>query len=518
MCTEQGSGVGIVVLTSALCGVLLLVSFVHRISEVAYSIYLIGALLLLYHVLYQRENIEWRRSQGLIALVLIIIVYYLRVGHSYYTSWDDFTYWGPAINTVIANKGIAANQETMTVLSPFYHYPMLTSVFNCFMAKVMGFTEGNMLFASGLLSILFLGVLLVENSPMKTVVTVTSVLAVCTLYNTALRSLYPDSTLGIIFGVTLSIYIQVKNKVNALLCIGPLLFVLPQIKVVGFWLAYAGVGIILIDMVMRWRSVYSTKLVFVFMLIATIPAVSQGMWYNHIKFDGAVINQPSYGLGLEMLWAHLSPEARSQEDMERLSGFLQSVAKFSYTEGTVLTYVLVIFSVFLVIKYRKEDLVECVRLYCILFVFFVLYLCFRCSLYFSHFSYEEAVSGASGARYYSTFFTAFSVVAATYIRRVLIQVDSKELRRCTILSAILFVSIISYRIYSRPYKELSEERKYVKYIASKLIAGGVEQKDIDYTRISPYGCNVLRYELYPHLELMQEEYSKCAELVQLQMS
>ena len=107
---------------------------------------------------------------------------------------------------------------------------------------------------------------------------------VITLYTTAIRSIYNDSTIGIIFSAIFAINILELNKNKALILSLPILILLPLFREVGLVLAVFA-AIILIANQIRLQGLSSislSKWIILFVMLAS-PIVASNLWMNYFR-------------------------------------------------------------------------------------------------------------------------------------------------------------------------------------------------------------------------------------------
>lgn len=422
----------------------------------------------------------------LIALLTIILIYYLRVAPSYYACWDDISSWGIFIKDVFYHDGLIRPGEEYSSIQYFFHYPKLMSTVHYFALKSMPFTEGNNIFVAGLVVILFTGVLLVRDAFWRNILLIPGALAPMVLFTTALYSIYIDAIVGVIFGAAVSILIQ-ENSPKKLLFIIPLLFILPAVKEVGFHLAYAAIAGYCIVQLLQG------KFNFLYAAIASLaPYLSQVLWQQYLSgFPTEKTNKAK--LGLLELWHKIINYRNSEDDKAILFGFLKSLWGFIHSEGAIVLYVLVAVSIYLVRKYDRAKLKELYSYYLVFFLFFLAYLLFRLSLYYTHYSLSEAARGASALRYYATFAVVFIFIAGTYIKSVLEKISHTELiklRKAGIVLGVAFFAIIAFKLTEKPPLTLSKDRIAMEKIATDLKNLDIYQNNIlvGFDDVNSFNC------------------------------
>ncbi len=114
------------------------------------------------------------------------------------------------------------------------------------MLTLSGYSDRNVLFAHFLLHLMFLAPLAYNKKIWQTGLLFSAILCAVVLYTTGLRSIYNDSTIGLMFGTIFAIYILEEDKKKALKLIIPIAIMLPLFREIGTWLAsFASIILIL---------------------------------------------------------------------------------------------------------------------------------------------------------------------------------------------------------------------------------------------------------------------------------
>jgi hypothetical protein len=447
---------------AALANVLpICVNIMHLIGFALFYIFSLKPLLA------QRNENPYVISKEILALVSLLLIYYLRVVFAYYSSWDDFSHWGVSIKDIYYHNGLVQPGEQSSIMKIFFHYPQLMSLFHYSTLKIIDLTEGNNIFIAGVTVILFSTVLMIENRYWLNIWLLLAALAPLTLFTTALRSVMVDGTVCAAFGAALSLFLQTTNY-KRYLVIAPLIFILPNIKEVGLWLSLATILSIFLAEIFAYKQ---KKFAYILtLLLALVPYYSQLLWQRYLaRFNWQKIEKKK--LSLQELFFKVVYSYQSHEDTAIFTGFLKSVYKFIFSEGAALSYFLIAISFYLVHKFEPSKLKSLASYYLVLLVCFIVYLIFRLSLYYTHFNYAEAIRGASGVRYYGTFAAGFIFVALTYTRSILLKLDTEtlnSLKPAGIISALIFFCIVTHSLAHKPLLSLSTDRKQLRAIAEEL--------------------------------------------------
>ncbi|WP_152606858.1 hypothetical protein [Candidatus Jidaibacter acanthamoebae] len=424
----------------------------------------------------------------------------MRITPSYYISWDDFTHWGTAAKEIHLYKGLHTVSDLTSLYPIHFNYTRIPALFCYFITKSIGYTEGNNMFAMGLLCMLFSSTVLVRRSMLQSALLFFSVLAAAILYTPILRSLYIDGIVGIAFGAVIAIYMQENNKDKALLCLLPLLFLLPNIKEVGFWLAYAAAITISTHFVSNYKLKKHNIILLLFLFI--LPYISHKLWATYLLNFGIISPHSSFSLAkyAETLLNVFS----SEQNKAVLLMFGKSIIGFALKEGSLVIYTLLALLLYLQRKY-KITFSYFLNLNIALLLTFVLYLSFRLFLYLKSYTIEEALRAASYLRYYASFAIVFAFVIATYIKMIFEQLPhkkTKDFNKLIIILTIIFFSTICSNLYKRPPHYLNNDRQLTSSIAQDLSI--IKQKDKNtkimtiYNNLTFFHCVQITYELSPH--------------------
>ena len=221
-------------------------------------------------------------TYDVIIFVVAVVTYFISIrGLLTYAFWDEYSFWGIAAKGMNINHGLSFNRELSSNM--FGQYAQLASIFQYSISKLIGFKEAHNVFANGLMLIIFSSVALVEKRLFWSITLPLITILPSLFFNiVSLNSLHLDGTIGMLFGATIAVYIQ-SAKYNSplfrLILIMPLMFILPNIKEVGYWFAYMTILIIIVDQYSADRSLLKNRRYVVTLLaLSLLPLLSKLLW------------------------------------------------------------------------------------------------------------------------------------------------------------------------------------------------------------------------------------------------
>ncbi|MBA8666594.1 hypothetical protein H1Q59_01645 [Holosporaceae bacterium 'Namur'] len=497
--------VAIPVSTSLIVSLLYISALLRILDFTVYFIYILGVVLFIYYIINNfadKKLLTEFFSHDLLFLLVAIGIYYVRITPSYYISWDDFTHWGTAAKEIHLYKGLHTVSDLTSLYPIHFNYTRIPALFCYFITKSIGYTEGNNMFAMGLLCMLFSSTVLVRRSMLQSALLFFSVLAAAILYTPILRSLYIDGVVGIIFGCVISIYLQEKHKARALLYVLPILFILPNIKEIGFWLAYLAIAAIIIDLFIR-RELKGCIIFYILPLLIA-PYVSHKLWVIYLNKFNIISSHSTFNIVLFFNTFIGLPNLAYGKAI--LLMFMKTLPEFAIKEGTIVIYSLFAMAVYLYRKYQLPQN-ELVRINSIMLVLFSLYLSLRLFIWLHYagvyLSSNNKIQSSSYLRYYGSFFIAFAFIAAIFIKKGFLNSAYKKTTltdNITLIFTLIFFSIISYNLYKRPPITFDKDRKLALDAASPLLEFKKNNHKvmIIFNNVSQFHCPQIIYEIAPY--------------------
>lgn len=495
---------GIPVFLSIMLSLLVIGALLVHLQPIVVLLYLIGIGLFTYYIIKDRELIR----PELWALGIVILIYYFRVAIGYYSYFDDLGLWASAARDVYLHDNLPQPGQESLIYSHFY-YARGASLFQYFHTKLLGISEGHNIFATGMLSLLCASVSLSRKSLYLSALGVAAIIAPSMLLSHNLRSLYLDAAVVFMFGALLFFYLERREYRTTLLWSIPFLFVLPQIKEIGYWFAYGALFIFFCNVILFNKRDKVLMLIGIIILFS-VPMLSDALWKGYLANMG-LIEHLKPKLGFVEFFNKLFYYEASSQDGETIRAFFATFKRFLILEGMVVIYVLVAFSFYLVSRYLPQKRNEMLVNYLLITLCFAVYILFRLSLYFTHFNTVEAIRGASNYRYLSTFALVVPFIAVYYIKCAW-ETDLRKHKLSKILFVIMLValSVITIANMKRPELQLSPERAVARKAARSIVEALREGRDpVPFIKKvhSFTGCISLRQDL-----LEVKEYQKIADL------
>jgi hypothetical protein len=475
-----------------LLSLLFIAAMVFALKAAVVAIYMVGIALFFYQLLFSRRSLS---QKGVILIGALLLIYYLRVAHGYYSYFDDLGLWASAARDVFFHDNLPQKGEVSLISSHLY-YVRGASLFQYFNTKLLGLTEGHNIFAIGAITILFASVGISKKSFWLSLFCIVAIVAPSMLLTHNLRSLYLDPAVGFGFGVLIWIIISEESRKAMLLSI-PFLFALPQIKEVGFWFSYIALFVLLLRIAVLDRKNLAIKLILL-ALLALIPLLSEFLWKHYLE-SVDLIQHMKPKLGFTEFFSKLFLSEAGSDDHRIISQFFKGFFRFLYLEGMIAIYALIAFSVFITCSYNKEKVKEMALIYLSITLCFIAYILFRLSLYFTHFTLGEAITNASGWRYLATFVIVYPFIAVYYIKDALEKITIDQYPKLKNTYYVLFTALVLILIgnMKRPELSLPAERKQAHDLGEEAKIMLDEGKDPSYLfkeLKSGWGCLSLRQE------------------------
>ncbi len=252
--------------TSFILSIYFIASILYILDPIIYASFALGIGLFLYSLfdfLKQNniKNISDLFGVDVIIFITAMIIYFLCVkDYPSYYFWDEYSHWGLFLKEINIYHGFRLPENESAVAAQFNTYVKLVAIFQYSMSKILGFKESFNIFANGFLCFIFCTVVFVEKRPFLSIVLCLMLLLFPMLNNIVrFNSIYPDTTVGCIFGAVIAIYIQSKkynNTLLSLILIAPSLFILPNIKEVGYWFSYVLIFMITVDLIINKQYIF----------------------------------------------------------------------------------------------------------------------------------------------------------------------------------------------------------------------------------------------------------------------
>ncbi|RYE05565.1 MAG: hypothetical protein EOP33_05315 [Rickettsiaceae bacterium] len=502
---------------SIILSIYFIASITYTLDLVIYGSFILGTFLFLKY-LYDffitaksRQNFSYDYTDHIIFALIIIVFYYNIRWLPVYAFWDEYSYWGVALKEMNIYHGFQKLEQPKTVNAS---YVPLSTIFQYSISKLIGFKEAHNVFANGLIGIIFSSVFF---TPKKIYLSLTfiliAILPALFFDIISLNSLHIDTNLGIVFGACIAIYVQSKKYNNPYLTFfltAPILFILPNIKEAGYWLAYIVIALLFSDKILRKK--YCKMII----LLALLPIIGKCLWVYHLyKVNQLAFPPFSQIPGSSVI--RLIMMIRNQEDFGLLYIVIKKILPYFYSYMMIINYAIFTLGIIFLRIYDLDNWKKLIYYQTLLLLGFILYIIFRLELYLSPlvFLKQEALNAASHERYLSSYSMVFSFCSLSFIknaldRNVATNINIKIFCLAPknifiILSVILNVLSLKQINYQLriPNPAYFIERKN---LIQNLIDNS-QNKEIDFRGYNMLDCYIYRYMEAPYLD--KKKVEKC---------
>ncbi|ARD86121.1 hypothetical protein A3306_02565 [Rickettsia bellii] len=388
----------------------------------------------------------------------------------------------------------------------------MPTIFYYSINKLLGIKISTNIFANGLLYIILSLVAWRKGSIFLSIV-LQLILILPSLFSelSSLQSLHTDLTVGFAFAALISLYIQAKNKyktyyIKYVLLI-PLIFILPNIKEVGYWFSYIVILFIIIDIIYnkKYQELkWCTYLLFLVLL-------SKYMWYYYVNSVAFYNINSFYQVPFVSLFKILSIY---REKAELIKIMIKGMSAYFYSSLVMrYTYYFIIITICSLIQFHRKYLGEYLRNLFILFIGFCLYIAFRIDLYINIFSTYEAERIASCYRYFDTYIVVFSFLSVCYFQDLLSYIHLKKKMCIIYYSLAIIFSTISIKQFwyigehtqhlLQYLKPLTRQNKLKNFIKNKHD----ETLNFKDDNIDQLDCYIFNYLEAPYTK--ESEFKQC---------
>ncbi len=475
-----------------------------KIYEVTLFFYLIGIASLLYYLVKEREFLQklYQHKVEILIIFGICFSYAIFISGRHLTSWDDYTFWATATKELLLNNKFDTSESNSSILQMHAHYPRGAAIYHYYFLVLGGFSEDSALLAHFLLHIIFLMPLAGNKNPFLTPLLFSLVLMSVCLYTTGTRSLYNDSTIGLMFGAMFAIYLQEKNANKSLLLALPIMIVLPMFREMGMFLAEFAAIILIYN-----HSRYNNKkyVSYIIMLIAPIAVSLLLNYYFEITHDFFGRTKHSFSNMTSLL------ENFDATKKLLLTNYIKYLSLSFIKEGAISMYVTYGLALYCLFQYKKEEIKSFKYFSLSLCIFFIFFAIWRLYLYYFTLEFTFALKGHSLARYLGSYMLAFPILSALFIKISLADTENLEKKFKLFLAALFIASsttvIINMLRVSKNYNDY--EKAINNQIAEIFLMLKQEMPvDFDYTgKKGNFWCFYINYKLAPYNK--GEELEKC---------
>lgn len=502
---------------SIILSIYFIASITYTLDLVIYSSFILGTFLFLkslydFFIINKVQNNFYYNYIDYIIFALIIVIFYYNIRWlPVYAFWDEYSCWGVALKEMNIYHGFQKLGQPKTVNAP---YVSLCTIFQYSISKLIGFKESHNVFANGLIGIIFSSVFL---TPKKIYLSLTfiliAILPALFFDIISFNSLHIDTNLGIIFGTCIAIYVQSKKYNNPYLTFGliaPILFILPNIKEAGYWLAYIIIAILFIDEILR------KKYFKIIILLALLPIIGTCLWVYHLyEVDQFAFPPFSQVPGSSII--KLMMMVKNQENFDLLYIVIKKILPYFYSYMMIINYALFMMSIIFLRIYDLDNWKNLIYYQILLLLGFILYTIFRIELYLNPlvFLKQEALNAASHERYLSSYSMVFSFCSISFIKNALNQnitintntkifylISKNILIIISLILNILSLKQINYQLRI-PNPAYFIERKN---LIQNLIDNS-QNKEIDFRGYNMLDCYIYRYMEAPYSD--KKKVEKC---------
>ncbi len=414
----------------------------ERLFLATYLVYIMGMVSFFTYAYLDRKELFYclRQYLGEITiLICIILIYAFYTRNAYFSSWDDFTFWGESSKELLLS-GVFEKRDMFTSILPIHaHYPRGPAVYHYFMLLFSGYSEAKALLAHFIFHLIFLAPLMANKKFWNSVFIITPILAIIMLYTTGIRSIYNDSTIGLMFCSIVAIYILETNKKRAIITSFPIFVLLPLFREIGLILALIAGSIIIFKDIREQKRLELKYNFILYLLIFCAPIMSNFIWASYFRDTHDFFGRTEHSFGNLLVLA----KSFNEQSLLLVINYIKFLAIFLIKEGSLLIYVLIGFAWYGIRKSKnKEYAEECKFYFKSAVIFGGLFCLWRLYLYFFAFSYSEAIKTASLIRYLGCYCLIFAIIASVYIKKILQHYNLKTKE----FAALLVVFILSLLI------------------------------------------------------------------------
>jgi len=505
--------------TSIILSIYFLAAILYVLDPIIYASFAIGIGLFLYSIFdFLKQNkvkdlgdlFTWE----IIVFIGAVIIYFLCIKNLIaYAFWDEYSYWGVALKEMDYYHGLRKLDQAGTVLG--VRYTQLIVIFQYSISKLLGFKEAYNVFANGLLCIIFSSVALVERKLFWSII-LPLIMLIPTLEPSffSWNSLHQDTVVGIVFSSIVATYIQSKKYYNVLLSyilVIPMLFILPNIKEVGYWLSYVVILFIIIDQIINKKYKY----LYINLILITLPIIGRLLWFhyliNSIKITGSdwsaypLLTQVPFSSIINLLLSN------DPEKWNLLKIMIPKLLPYFYSVKIFCIYIIIAMTIFLLRNYDRRLLKDFLKALSIIFIGFLVHIIFRLHLYITSFMLIEAINVYSYERYLSSYMPVFAFCAISFIKMVIEQKDVNLLSTKILAFFGIILAVFSAYEFKKILRFPNSDPYYfynrINWI-NGLIANGLNEN----TEFKENNFNMLDCYIYRYLEaptVKQSNVKKC---------
>ncbi|WP_341787886.1 hypothetical protein [Rickettsia endosymbiont of Cantharis rufa] len=433
----------------------------------------------------------------IIMFVLLIFIFFLYTRDASLYTYDDFSHWG-VFTKELLYSGVFENQASLTsIITTHAHYPRGAAAYHYFMLSLSGYSDGNVLFAHFLLHLAFLAPLAANKKLWQTGMLFSMILCGVVLYTTGIRSIYNDSTIGLMFGAIFVIYILEGDKKKALLFILPITILLALFREIGTWFASFASIILIAHYIIFYKKPKKSSDYVIYLILLTLPILCNFIWMSYFKNTHDFFDRGEHSFSKLVYIA----ENFNEQHGSLLLNYGKFLLLFLVKEGSLVVYTICIAAWYEIRKYKSDLLKEYKFFLISTFVCFIIFALWRLYLYFFNFSYEEAIRGASLLRYLGCYVIAIGMIAATYVKdSIFLNKQSNEELFIFILLFIISTFSVVKNILRIKHLNLEQKNFIQQTIEVKKLLEQGNKIEFNFSgKKDNLQCYILNYNLAPYL-------------------
>lgn len=436
----------------------------------------------------------------------LCILFAFYVQNKIFHAWDDFSHWGIFSLELLERNFFEYQNISTSIIQTHAHYPRGSAIYHYFFLLPSGYSDGGALFAHFILHLVFLSPLMQNRQLWQSLILVFLMLMITSLYTSAMRSTYNDSTIGIIFSAIFALNILETAKNRVFLLSLPVLILLPLFREIGLILGiFAAIILIMNHIRINGITNISISVWAFFLIILSLPIITNYLWMYYFKSTHDFFARTEHSFG------NLINLAKSfdMQHKQLLINYLKFCSQFLVKEGSLVTYFLLGISWWGVKKYRKGLISEYKFYMMSLSIFFILFSFWRLYLYFFIFSYDEAIRGASLLRYLGSYCIVFSFISCAYIKQICSEINYTNFQKIVLYSPLTVALLIMapslqiihtiLRVKQAPL-ELEIRNQQLKIVKQFIIDNYEVDLDFENKSFDSLSCYYVNYKLAPYLK------------------
>lgn len=277
---------------SAIILILYVSGLAGLLRPMAIALLTFGVLLFILSVflLYKAGDVKNQFTPGLSVFLLLAIIFYLLTCSEYYHGfvfWDDFSHWARV------SKVISFNHRLVEIDDPvwFKDYPPGSALFHYLSYQVSGYSDQITFYAQIVLMLAGMAGITGAIDRRKAYIIAPALFFFYMLMHTfhaGLHTMSVDLLTGLLFGVTMSVYILYGRTAGTVLIIAPCILVLPMIKSPGLLFASLIILFLFLDQLIYICKKQKDMMAMAIIILLLIPGLLmvQGSWKDRVQEKG----------------------------------------------------------------------------------------------------------------------------------------------------------------------------------------------------------------------------------------